>query len=140
MLEQTYTIDVLRNLLVWLNSWPGGVKLNLELASIFCDGFLWGTALWEDGALFLILHPGDPTELTGFRFALSRPPSSTTSPPDYHLPPRSLWSTGHHHVLLARLGSAVPAHDTHLLLLSHGHITIPMAFEYARGPLQHLQR
>lgn len=56
-LVQTYTLDTLRDLLLWLNSWPGGVKLNFELAKVFCDGFLWGTGLWEDGA-----------RLTGARF------------------------------------------------------------------------
>lgn len=44
---QVYTLDSLRELLLWLNDWPGGVKLNFELASMFCDGFLWGTGLWE---------------------------------------------------------------------------------------------
>lgn len=38
----------LRELLLWLNDWPGGVKLNFELASLFCDAFLWGTGLWEE--------------------------------------------------------------------------------------------
>ncbi|KAL8281022.1 hypothetical protein RQP46_006701 [Phenoliferia psychrophenolica] len=47
-LIQEYTLDSLRELLLWLNDWPGGVKLNYELASVFCDAFLWGTGLWED--------------------------------------------------------------------------------------------
>jgi hypothetical protein len=46
--SQEYTLTSLRELLLWLNDWPGGVKLNFELASIFCDGFLWGTGLWEE--------------------------------------------------------------------------------------------
>lgn len=45
---RVYTLEVLRELLLWLNDWPGGVKLNFELASIFCDAFLWATGLWEE--------------------------------------------------------------------------------------------
>ncbi|KAM0755312.1 Gpi1-domain-containing protein [Meredithblackwellia eburnea MCA 4105] len=45
---EEYTLKSLRELLLWLNDWPGGVKLNFELASVFCDAFLWGTGLWEE--------------------------------------------------------------------------------------------
>lgn len=50
LLEKVYTLTALRDLLLWLNDWPGGVKLNFELATIFCDAFLWGTGLWEERA------------------------------------------------------------------------------------------
>lgn len=46
--SQRYTLTSLREALLWLNDWPGGVKLNYELASVFCDAFLWGTGLWEE--------------------------------------------------------------------------------------------
>ncbi|ORY41449.1 N-acetylglucosaminyl transferase component-domain-containing protein [Leucosporidium creatinivorum] len=59
-LVQEYTLTSLRELLLWLNDWPGGVKLNFELASIFCDGFLWGTGLWEE-LIFAPLLPFLPT-------------------------------------------------------------------------------
>ncbi|KAM0792267.1 hypothetical protein ACM66B_004959 [Microbotryomycetes sp. NB124-2] len=54
-LVQRLTLTSLRDILLWLNDWPGGVKLNFELASLFCDAFLWGTGLWEEFALKRIL-------------------------------------------------------------------------------------
>ncbi|KAK4053782.1 pig-Q [Microbotryomycetes sp. JL201] len=54
-LVQRLTLSSLRDILLWLNDWPGGVKLNFELASLFCDWFLWGTGLWEEYALKRIL-------------------------------------------------------------------------------------
>lgn len=44
---ELFTIIQLRHVLLWLNDWPGGIKLNFELASIFCNIFLSATDLWE---------------------------------------------------------------------------------------------
>ncbi|KAK4058865.1 pig-Q [Microbotryomycetes sp. JL221] len=53
---QKLTMASLRDILLWLNDWPGGVKLNFELASLFCDGFLWGTGLWEQRKKYNVLR------------------------------------------------------------------------------------
>ncbi|SCV69293.1 BQ2448_2313 [Microbotryum intermedium] len=37
----------LRELLMWLNDWPGGIKLNYELASMFSAAFLWASSKWD---------------------------------------------------------------------------------------------
>ncbi|KAK4704503.1 phosphatidylinositol N-acetylglucosaminyltransferase subunit Q, partial [Phenoliferia sp. Uapishka_3] len=58
-LLQKYSLTSLRELLLWLNDWPGGVKLNFELASVFCDSFLWATGLWED-LIFTPIRPHLP--------------------------------------------------------------------------------
>ncbi|GAA6013202.1 hypothetical protein JCM11491_005213 [Sporobolomyces phaffii] len=46
-LVQTYISGYLRDLLQWLNDWPGGVKLNTELSSLICDSFLFLSRLWD---------------------------------------------------------------------------------------------
>ncbi|GAA5958141.1 hypothetical protein JCM3765_002828 [Sporobolomyces pararoseus] len=48
---QNYISGYLRELLEWLNDWPGGVKLNTELASLICESFLFLSRLWDDFAL-----------------------------------------------------------------------------------------
>lgn len=45
--EQVWSVKGLQDTLLWLNDWPGGLKLNYELGSFFCDAFLWFTAVWE---------------------------------------------------------------------------------------------
>jgi hypothetical protein len=55
--RQRYTLENLREVLIWLNDWPGGVKLNFELASVFCDAFLWGTGLWQERELICSIIP-----------------------------------------------------------------------------------
>lgn len=57
---QEYTIRRLQNLLLWLNDWPGGLKLNYELGKLFCDAFLWFTNAWEISILDRILFPSLP--------------------------------------------------------------------------------
>ncbi|GAA5845187.1 hypothetical protein JCM5353_003437, partial [Sporobolomyces roseus] len=47
-LVQTYISGYLRELLDWLNNWPGGVKLNTELSTLICDSFLFLSRLWQD--------------------------------------------------------------------------------------------
>ncbi|GAA5876157.1 hypothetical protein JCM8547_003383 [Rhodosporidiobolus lusitaniae] len=42
------SLTALRSLLAWLNSWPMGIKLNDELAGVFCSFFLFLSRLWED--------------------------------------------------------------------------------------------
>ncbi|SCZ97426.1 BZ3500_MvSof-1268-A1-R1_Chr4-2g07206 [Microbotryum saponariae] len=37
----------LSKLLMWLNDWPGGIKLNYELASMFTTAFLWASTKWD---------------------------------------------------------------------------------------------
>ncbi|SGY75516.1 BQ5605_C005g03430 [Microbotryum silenes-dioicae] len=37
----------LSKLLMWLNDWPGGIKLNYELASMFSTAFLWASTKWD---------------------------------------------------------------------------------------------
>lgn len=44
---QVLSVKGLQDTLLWLNDWPGGLKLNYELGKFFCDAFLWFTSVWE---------------------------------------------------------------------------------------------
>ncbi|KAH8919662.1 Gpi1-domain-containing protein [Atractiella rhizophila] len=53
---KVYTIQLIRKTLTWLNEWPAGLKLNYELGSFICEGFLLFTEVWEQ----LVLAPVGP--------------------------------------------------------------------------------
>ncbi|KAI9682728.1 MAG: phosphatidylinositol N-acetylglucosaminyltransferase subunit gpi1 [Trizodia sp. TS-e1964] len=44
---KTYTIDGLRDTIIWLTGWPAGLKLNSELATFLGDLFLWVIDYWS---------------------------------------------------------------------------------------------
>lgn len=50
-----YTIEGLRRMIRWLMSYPGGLKLNTELAAFLGDLFLWVIEYWSSTTLVLIL-------------------------------------------------------------------------------------
>ncbi|GAA5891549.1 hypothetical protein JCM5296_004253 [Sporobolomyces johnsonii] len=62
VLVMKYVSAYLRDLLSWLNTWPLGVKLNDELATLVCDAFLFLSQLWEEFVLRPLL-PYLPTVL-----------------------------------------------------------------------------
>ncbi|GAA6034429.1 hypothetical protein NBRC10512_006294 [Rhodotorula toruloides] len=47
-LVRVYVLAYLRELLAWLSSWPMGVKLNDEVATVICGAFLFLSQLWEN--------------------------------------------------------------------------------------------
>lgn len=54
-LLNAYTIDGLRDTIHWLMSYPGGLKLNTELAAFLGDLFLWVIEYWSATSQLLIL-------------------------------------------------------------------------------------
>lgn len=55
-----YTIEGLKRMIRWLMSYPGGLKLNTELAAFLGDLFLWVIEYWSSTTVMLIL-PRLPT-------------------------------------------------------------------------------
>lgn len=55
-----YTIEGLKRMIRWLMSYPGGLKLNTELAAFLGDLFLWVIEYWSSTFVVLIL-PRLPT-------------------------------------------------------------------------------
>ncbi|CAE6449071.1 unnamed protein product [Rhizoctonia solani] len=55
---QHYLIDLLRELLHWLDNWPIGLKLNTELSGFLCASFSTGIDYWEH--LFRLTAPHFP--------------------------------------------------------------------------------
>ena len=55
-----YTIEGLKRMIRWLMSYPGGLKLNPELAAFLGDLFLWVIEYWSSTTVVLIL-PRLPT-------------------------------------------------------------------------------
>ncbi|BGP68152.1 pig-Q [Rhodotorula toruloides] len=47
-LVRIYVLAYLREQLAWLSSWPMGVKLNDEVATVICGAFLFLSQLWEN--------------------------------------------------------------------------------------------
>ncbi|TBU25742.1 N-acetylglucosaminyl transferase component-domain-containing protein [Dichomitus squalens] len=43
---QTYLIDGMREALLWLNSWPAGLKLNTELSQFYCHSLIGLVSVW----------------------------------------------------------------------------------------------
>ncbi|KAK5449582.1 pig-Q [Exophiala xenobiotica] len=50
-----YTIEGLKRMIRWLMSYPGGLKLNTELAAFMGDLFLWVIEYWSSTTVMLIL-------------------------------------------------------------------------------------
>lgn len=46
MVFNTWSVDGLRRMITWLMGWPGGLKLNTELADFLGDLFLWVIEYW----------------------------------------------------------------------------------------------
>jgi phosphatidylinositol glycan class Q protein len=46
MIFSAWSIDGLRRMIIWLMGWPGGLKLNTELADFLGDLFLWVIDYW----------------------------------------------------------------------------------------------
>ena len=42
-----WTVDGLRDMILWLMDWPAGLKLNTELAQFLGDLFLWVIDVWK---------------------------------------------------------------------------------------------
>ena len=55
-----YTIDGLKSMIRWLMSYPGGLKLNNELAAFLGDLFLWVIEYWS-ATITLLVMPHLPT-------------------------------------------------------------------------------
>jgi phosphatidylinositol glycan class Q protein len=51
MVFNTWSVEGLRRMILWLMEWPGGLKLNTELAEFLGDLFLWVIDHWA-GAFF----------------------------------------------------------------------------------------
>jgi phosphatidylinositol glycan class Q protein len=51
LFKQTYAFEDVRDALVWLNSWPVGLKLNDELGRFLGDAFIWFISAWSGGEL-----------------------------------------------------------------------------------------
>ncbi|RYN32884.1 N-acetylglucosaminyl-phosphatidylinositol biosynthetic protein [Alternaria arborescens] len=62
----TWSVDGLRRMISWLMGWPGGLKLNTELAAFLGDLFLWVIDYWA-GCISL-LRPNLPAlvQIIGF--------------------------------------------------------------------------
>jgi phosphatidylinositol glycan class Q protein len=66
MVFSTWSIEGLRRMISWLMEWPGGLKLNSELADFLGDLFLWVIDNWA-GKFYLIKYRAhtDPSSIHG---------------------------------------------------------------------------
>jgi phosphatidylinositol glycan class Q protein len=56
MIFSTWSISGLRRMIIWLMGWPGGLKLNTELADFLGDLFLWVIDYWAGCITLLRPH------------------------------------------------------------------------------------
>ena len=52
-----WTVEGLRDMILWLMDWPAGLKLNTELAIFLGDLFLWVIDLWKGSSTPVLLSP-----------------------------------------------------------------------------------
>lgn len=62
----TWSVDGLRRMISWLMGWPGGLKLNTELAAFLGDLFLWVIDYWAGCMSLLRPHLPVLIQLIGF--------------------------------------------------------------------------
>ncbi|KAH8727078.1 N-acetylglucosaminyl transferase component-domain-containing protein [Phaeosphaeriaceae sp. PMI808] len=62
----TWSVDGLRRMIVWLMGWPGGLKLNTELADFLGDLFLWVIEYWAGCISLLRPHLPILIQLVGY--------------------------------------------------------------------------
>ncbi|KZT64436.1 Gpi1-domain-containing protein [Daedalea quercina L-15889] len=46
ILSQYYLVESMQRTLIWLNSWPAGLKLNTELSQFYCHSLLAAITIW----------------------------------------------------------------------------------------------
>ncbi|KAI8939692.1 hypothetical protein NX059_003449 [Plenodomus lindquistii] len=61
-----WAVDGLRRMISWLMGWPGGLKLNTELAAFLGDLFLWVIDYWANCISLLQPHLPALVQLIGF--------------------------------------------------------------------------
>jgi phosphatidylinositol glycan class Q protein len=74
----TWSIEGLRRMIRWLMGWPGGLKLNTELAEFLGDLFLWVIDHWAG-----MYKSYDEVSLPGTNFARLHDTPQASSPLDY---------------------------------------------------------
>jgi phosphatidylinositol glycan class Q protein len=76
LIFSAWSIDGLRRTIIWLMGWPGGLKLNTELANFLGDLFIWVIDYWSGMSCLdkVKLHADDPR--------LRQSSTSTSSHPD----------------------------------------------------------
>ncbi|KAI4700890.1 hypothetical protein J4E81_003854 [Alternaria sp. BMP 2799] len=62
----TWSVDGLRRMISWLMGWPGGLKLNTELAAFLGDLFLWVIDYWAGCISLLRPHLPALIQIIGF--------------------------------------------------------------------------
>ncbi|MCJ1350318.1 MAG: phosphatidylinositol N-acetylglucosaminyltransferase subunit gpi1 [Icmadophila ericetorum] len=55
MVLTNWTVVGLQSRIIWLTDWPGGLKLNTELASFLGGLFLWVIEYWSSKSLFVVV-------------------------------------------------------------------------------------
>ncbi|KAL6709519.1 pig-Q [Coniothyrium glycines] len=66
MVFNTWSVEGLRSMITWLMGWPGGLKLNTELADFLGDLFLWVIDYWAGCVLVLRPHLPMLIKIIGF--------------------------------------------------------------------------
>ena len=127
-----WTVEGLRNMILWLMDWPAGLKLNTEL-TIFLGGlFIWVIELWKGNVapLQLVVWRTDSYRMCDW---------ATTFITSRHLLHRLLKFCWSHHAHLLVFRPLVTTHGTHLLLLHRIGSYIPLAahhYNISFPPLQ----
>jgi hypothetical protein len=119
MIFSAWSVDGLRRMVTWLMGWPGGLKLNTELADFLGDLFLWVIDYWAGMLLSFRISPH--TNDT----RLHKPPSSASS--HSHPSDRLLGVYWCYHAHLDVLGPGVVTDASHLLILHCIGTNLPLA-------------
>jgi hypothetical protein len=119
MIFSAWSIDGLRRMIIWLMGWPGGLKLNTELADFLGDLFLWVIDYWAGKISFSCVT--SDTNIT----RLHR--SSSSTPAYTHTSDRLVGVRWCHNAYLDVPGPSVVANTSHLLILHCIGTHLPLA-------------
>jgi phosphatidylinositol N-acetylglucosaminyltransferase subunit Q len=122
MIFSAWSVGGLRRMIIWLMGWPGGLKLNTELADFLGDLFLWVIDYWAGRPLPYL----DSSHANHARLHKSSPSTSPYSHTDHWL----LSICWGHDANLNVPGSGVFTDNAHLLFLHCLGTDISLAAHY----------
>lgn len=110
-----WSVEGLRRMISWLMGWPGGLKLNTELAAFLGDLFLWVIDYWASKWIPLTWIPFDMSTLllTNPRLHIASATTSASPHPGHWL----LGFCWRHHAHLHFLRPRLLADHPHILIL-----------------------
>jgi hypothetical protein len=129
---QRILIKWIQHVLIWLDSWPAGLKLNTELSRFYSHTFINLIEIWGRACLFLHRRTHKPLR-SGFLRTTSWEPIIYAKHALYHRDSKLSWDDNND---INLFWHAVPVYRTYLRLLSYFDHCIPPTAQDSRFSLE----